>query len=61
MYISIKISENRSKDFVQVIYSSPVNFSADVVLTGFTVVSVVLILGVNSSIIKLVVKLKSIT
>ena len=52
MNISLKISENRSEDFIQVIDTSPVNFSADVVLTGFVVLSVVLILVVNSSIIR---------
>jgi len=35
-----------------VIDSSPVNYSADVVLTGFVVLSVLVILGVNSLIIR---------
>ena len=52
MNISIKISQNISEDIIQVIESSRVNFSADEVLIGFVVVSVVIILGVNSSIIK---------
>ena len=57
--IKIKTSQNITKDFIQVIDSYPVNLSADGVLTGFIVLSVVLILGVNSSIIKLVLLLTS--
>ena len=52
MNISIKISPNICTDYIQVEDSSPVNLSADVLLTGFIVLSVVLILGVNSTIIK---------
>ena len=56
MNISIKISENMTEEIIQFLESSPVNFSADVVLTGLVVLSVVLILGVNSTIIKSVLK-----
>ena len=52
MNISVKISENISTDFIQVIDSSPVNYRTDVVLTGFVVLSVLLIIGVNSLIIR---------
>ena len=55
MNISIKISENITEE-IQILDTSQVNFSADLVLTGLIILSVVLILGVNSSIIKWVVK-----
>ena len=57
MNISIKISENITEE-IQILDTSQVNFSADVVLTGLIILSVVLILGVNSSIIKWVVEKK---
>ena len=56
MNISIKISKNTTEEIIQFLDSSPVNFSADVVLTVLVVLAVLLILGVNSTIIKSVVK-----
>ena len=52
MIIYMKISGNVTEAIIQVLDSSPVNRSADVVLTGLVFISGFLILGVNWSIIK---------
>ena len=52
MNINIEISQNIGDIFIQVLDSTPVNHSDDVVLTGLVVLSIWLILGVNSTIIK---------